>query len=272
VKAVTTLKVTLSDQTLIAAEKVRIASGDIDSVRLTVEFDEMWTRFDSKTASFYTSHDSTPIERLLSNNRCVVPPEVLEKPGILYIGIIGVTADGESVKTSSIVSFKITQGASHAYTTLKPTMSLYQQFLAAAKAEVDPVSKAFKAEIMADYEAVKNDLIPLLNGEVVWTNPDSSVEFEAQPIPIDLRDYKKIKVVFRHQASDNFGGGYSESDASVKGLSYHHYCGSFSGSDITFARAFSFGDDGVDFGDAKMSGDTKNSYIVPVEIRAYKHY
>lgn len=271
-KAVTTLKVTLSDQTLIAAEKVRIASGDIDSVRLTVEFDEMWGRFESKTASFYTSHDSTPIEKLLTNNRCVVPTEVLDKPGILYVGIIGVTADGESVKTSSIVSFKITQGANHAYTTLKPTMSLYQQFLAAAKAEVDPVSKAFKAEIMADYEAVKNDLNTLLNGEVLWTNPDSSVGFEAQTIPIDLSDYKKIKIVFRHQASDNSGGGYSESEASVKGLSYHHFCGAFSGGNTTLARTFSFGDDGVEFGKAKRSGETDNSYIVPVEIRAYKHY
>lgn len=153
VKAMTMIRVMLNDQSLIAAEKVKIASGDIESVFLSAEFDENWADFTVRTASFHTSHDSTPIEMLLTDNQCTVPAEVLAKPGTLYVGIVGATADGSAVKTSTITGFKISQGANHAYTTIAPVLSLYQQFLSAVKAEVDPIVKEAKSKLEAKYEA-----------------------------------------------------------------------------------------------------------------------
>jgi hypothetical protein len=155
VKAMTMIRVMLNDQSLIAAEKVKIASGDIESVFLSAEFDENWTDFTVRTASFYTSHDSNPIEMLLTGNQCTVPAEVLAKPGTLYVGIVGATTDGSAVKTSTITGFKISQGANHAYTTIAPVLSLYQQFLSAVKAEVDPIVKEAKSKLEAEYEAIK---------------------------------------------------------------------------------------------------------------------
>ena len=71
----TTLPVTLGDQTLIAMEKVKIASGDIESVFLKVEFDENWAEFTARSASFYTSHDATAQEIMLIDNQCTIPAD-----------------------------------------------------------------------------------------------------------------------------------------------------------------------------------------------------
>lgn len=151
----TTLPVTLSDQTLIAMEKVKIASGDIESVFLKAEFDETWADFTARSASFHTSNNPTTHEELLIDNQCTIPADYLAQPGTLYVGIIGVKADGNAVKTSSVIGFKIVQGANHAYTTIKPKLDMYQQFLNAVKAEVDPITQMVKAELEAEYQSAK---------------------------------------------------------------------------------------------------------------------
>lgn len=162
----TKISVVLNDQILVAAEKVKIASGDIESVFLSVEFDPTWDEFINRTVSFHTSHNSAPTEVLLINNQCTVPAEMLEKAGTMYVGVIGAKADGSAVKTSSITSFKIIQGANHSYTTIKPALNLYLQYLAAMNEKLDPAltnmqkeidayKAEIKAELDAEYEALK---------------------------------------------------------------------------------------------------------------------
>ena len=145
----TTIRLLTSGQHLGAVQKVKLASGDVDSVFLDVSFDSSWDEFTARTAVFYTSHDDTVLEMLLIDNKCTVPHEVLAKEGTLFIGVRAVTTDGTKIKTSSIVKLKIVQGANAAYTTISPTMDVYQQYLAAMREGADPVFNEIKGEIAA---------------------------------------------------------------------------------------------------------------------------
>lgn len=170
----TTLKVATSDQTLIAMEKVKIASGDIESVFLDVEFCEAWGSFINRTASFYTSYDSTVHEILLIDDHCIIPAEVLAKPGTLYVGIVGVSADGSAVKTSAITGFKISQGAVHGYSTIAPELDAFQQYLAAMKAETAPMYHHMLGEVDELIAATQVRVNEALGGIAEW-NLDENV-------------------------------------------------------------------------------------------------
>ena len=136
-------------QQLICANKVVIAAGDINSVELKVEFDSAWDDYPAKSATFYTSSNPTVQEMLMLNNSCIVPFEVMTESCVLFIGVRGVSADGERVKTSTLAKYKISEGATAGDKTLTPTMDLYQQYLAALKTEADPVLMALKEELQA---------------------------------------------------------------------------------------------------------------------------
>lgn len=170
----TTLKMATSDQTLIAMEKVKIASGDIESVFLHAEFCEAWDNFINKTASFYTSHDSTPHEVLMIDNQCTIPPEVISKPGTLYVGIVGVSADGTAVKTSCVIGFKISQGAMHSHATIAPELDVFQQYLAAMKAEISPINRHMIDKVDELIFATQGRVNEALGGIAEW-NLDENV-------------------------------------------------------------------------------------------------
>lgn len=125
----TTIKLATNDQALIALEQITIASGDINSVEIQVTFDATWDGY-GKSAVFFTSNDKTPYEVTLSDDRCTVPHEVLEKTGQLYIGIRGVKYD--AVKTSALIKYKIVEGAPRGEgIPVPPASDVYQQLLAA---------------------------------------------------------------------------------------------------------------------------------------------
>lgn len=162
----TTIRLLTSGQHLGAVQKVKLASGDVDSVFLDVSFDSSWDEFTARTAVFYTSQDDTVLEMLLIDNKCTVPHEVLAKEGTLFIGVRAVTTDGTKIKTSSIVKLKIVQGANAAYTTISPTMDLYQQYLAALREGAEPILNKIKADVDA-YVATINTLIEVYKGNFV---------------------------------------------------------------------------------------------------------
>ena len=125
----TTISLTVMDQVLSVAIQPKIASGDQNTVRLQVDFDSEWERY-AKSAVFFTSENKTVYEVLLKNGSCLIPHEVLAKSGTLYIGIRGVNADDNEVKTSSLVKYKIVEGAPAGDgTTVEPTADVYQQLL-----------------------------------------------------------------------------------------------------------------------------------------------
>lgn len=216
----TEINLMTNDQRLIAVQRVLIASGDVKSVQLKVAFDSIWDRFTHKSATFHTADNPTKYETLLTDNSCIVPWEVLEKPGTLYIGIIGVDEldidplDDPAVKTSSLVSFKIERGAERSITTLTPSLDLFQQYLKAMDNKVDPFRAdvyakmdAKIAEMAATFEQMKTDmqtkmqqheeaLADITEGVLLWKNPDPEAEFRAMRIEMDLSAYKKIVVFF----------------------------------------------------------------------------
>ena len=131
----TTISLVATDQLLSVAIRPKVASGDQNSVKLHVDFDSKWDNY-AKSAVFYTEDNGTIYEMVLTDGNCVIPHEVLAKPGILYIGIRGVNADNNAIKTSSLVKYKIAEGAPVGDgTTVEPTADVYQQILTAYKVD-----------------------------------------------------------------------------------------------------------------------------------------
>lgn len=199
----TNINLITQDQQLINANKVVIASGDINSVELNVEFDSTWDIYPARSATFYTSKNEAVQEMLLLNNKCIVPFEVLEESCVLFIGVRGVSADGTAVKTSSLVKYKISEGAPVGDKTLTPTMDLYQQYLAALKAKADPIiaeiraaAQAEAAAAIAEVEAAAKQSFSEIEGTVLW-EVDSLEGFAPQTdhsITFDASKYKTFRV------------------------------------------------------------------------------
>lgn len=86
----TTIFITTNDQILSATILPRVASGNQNTVRIHVDFDEHWDGY-KKSAIFRTSKNPTPYEKILSSDgNCLVPPEVLIEAGHLFISVKGV--------------------------------------------------------------------------------------------------------------------------------------------------------------------------------------
>lgn len=263
----TTLKVATADQTLVALEKVKIASGDIESVFLEAEFDSAWDGFINRTASFYTSNDSTPHEVLLIDDKCTIPAEVLANVGTLYVGIIGVSNDGSAVKTSSIVGYTIRQGVAHSYTTVSPELDLYRQYIKATKEELLPVILEFKNKA----EALKNDLWAAIEPNLLWTNPSPEASFEAQSIPLDLSQYKRFIVTYKAFSTGSGNGDYyGTSWCMEKNLPFFLDGGAFS-SEVSYKRKYHASDAEFNFQDCTLgSGNASNSHCIPYKIYGFK--
>lgn len=117
---------------LIPTSKPVIASGDRDTVTISVAFDSTWDGY-AKSGVFMKKcdKDHNVYEAIMdSNNSCIIPHEALDEAGTTYIGIRGV--NGASVYTSSLVAYRIDPGAPEGTTaTVPPTASVYQQLLTA---------------------------------------------------------------------------------------------------------------------------------------------
>lgn len=214
--------VATNDQILIAAEKLKIASGDINSVIFVAEFDATWDEFVNRSASFYTSHNSNPIDSLMVENECVVPAEVLANPGTLYAGIVGVTADGQRIKTTNYVGFKIIKGAEHSHTTVAPELNLYQQYLSAVMNAVSPAHevllarleeriKEHEVEIAEEYARFKGALVEMIQPVTVWENNELNdykwhSPSETNTVNVDLSNYSSFLVVFYEKSYQSSGG------------------------------------------------------------------
>lgn len=261
-------------QQLINASKVVVASGDINSVELQVEFDSAaWKEYPARSATFYTSKDATVYEMLLLNDKCIVPFEVLAESCVLFIGVRGVSADGERVKTSSLVKYKVSEGAPIGDKTLTPTMDLYQQYLAAVKIEADPVLKAVKEEANAAIARVEAEV----SKTVLWENPDTEASFPATTIEQDLSGFQSFRVIYKNSSTSSYGHG--EQVISAKGIRYNlvgHMSGDSGATSWSFHfRGVTISDTGIVFEDTDTpydaASETKNKYVVPYQVIAYKY-
>lgn len=162
----TVISLMTNDQTLTATAQPTVASGDVETVQVTVEFDEAWDGF-TKSAVFYTKKDPARYEVLLLGDRCLIPFEVLAESTTLYIGVRGV--NGSEVKTSTLVKYKIFEGAKTGDKEAQPpTPDVYQQLLnqytailqaqAQHKTETTNLITQYKAETAAEIAGYKADL------------------------------------------------------------------------------------------------------------------
>lgn len=251
------------DQVLLSSQKVKIASGDINSVTLKVAFDEKWDDYTSKVATFENSNYNEAIpDCLLVDNQCIVPWEALSVAGTLSIGIVGDAVDGRK-KTSTIVKMNILQGAKTGITTVSPTLDLYQQYLDAMANMCDPVTLKLQADfeaLMAEHDAVFTqkmaELDTYMQGVLLWENPDPTVEFPAQTIALDLSQYKRVEIAVKDWNSSRVYRTYVRiGDESFLRTSPDN------------TRGCRVSTDGIYFGD----GNPNSKYATPIQIYGYKY-
>lgn len=128
----TTIELVANDQLLQVTVNPKISSGEVNTVKVHVDFSDDWEGF-GKSAVFYTAHDQNSVyEIVMTNDECIVPSEVMSKSGTLYIGIRGVNSDKNEIKTTSLVKYKILEGTPTGNSTeVEPTPDVYQQLLTA---------------------------------------------------------------------------------------------------------------------------------------------
>lgn len=254
------------DQVLMTTHKVKIASGDIDSVTLEVTFDEKWDAFTSKTAIFDNSNYTESIpDRLLVDGRCVVPWEALSVAGALTIGIVGDAVDGRK-KTSTLAKLNILPGAKLGTTTVSPSLDLYQQYIDAMANLCDPVSLRFNAlmdEHDETFQQRMEELDTYMQGELVWENSNPTSAYGGGGFSgKDLSKYVRVEVVV-----------YENTDAAVVTRTYARvgetvrvYGKQVGGNAIQESRTCEVRSDGISFGQSYS-----NYEAIPFRVYGYKY-
>ena len=105
----TTLKFTTVDQHLVLKRQPVVASGDKNSVLIQIDLCSMWDGFDVKVAFYKDGNRDFVLDIPLENGACMVPPEMLNTPCVLNIGIWGKDAIGR-YKTSTMVKYRVAEG------------------------------------------------------------------------------------------------------------------------------------------------------------------
>ena len=106
----TIIEVECIDQTLTAVNEPLIASGGKHEDFVVFSFCEKWDGFE-KVAVFYRDEKGAVpyYSEIDGTNMCEVPYEVISKSGRILFGVFGVL--GEVVRTSSLIKYKVNDGA-----------------------------------------------------------------------------------------------------------------------------------------------------------------
>ena len=107
----TRVQLKVSDENLEFTSSPNIYSGDVNTIEIQFGFDEYWDNY-VKYAVFYTDVDNPYTEKLSDEGVCMIPHEVMEEPGRVYIGVFGsqIGDDEARLKTSEVVFYDIGQG------------------------------------------------------------------------------------------------------------------------------------------------------------------
>lgn len=154
------LEVNCKNQTLEwAQDPTEMYSGNIKIDSVTFNFCELWDGY-TKTAIFYQDKNKVINVLLDETNACMIPPEVTERKGHVYIGVFGVK--GECRRTTAVTSFYLKEGSFAYGQPSEPTPDIYQQIIAkqnelekAIKNAIGGISNAFV--ITADFITVDGE-------------------------------------------------------------------------------------------------------------------
>lgn len=127
----TTIFAATNDQVLIATVLPKIAQGNINLVRLHVDFDSTWDEVNTKVAVFTTSNNPRPYQVIFSGEGdCLIPPEVLAEDCKLYITIKGFYFSDGLEKSTTKLTVKVLSGAPIMFLS-EPTEDVYRQLMRA---------------------------------------------------------------------------------------------------------------------------------------------
>ena len=158
----TTLKFMTVDQHLVLQRQPTVASGDKNSVLIQIQLCPMWDGFDVKVAFYKDGNRDFVLDIPLEDGACMVPPEMLDSPCVLNIGIWGKDARGR-YKTSTMVKYRVAEG-----TPIEAGVTLVD--VRDGTAEEDQVLAG--ATFYAGDTTKKTGTIPTYeDGEPVYSNP-----------------------------------------------------------------------------------------------------
>lgn len=205
----TILKVKTAGQVLVFESAAVTASGSVNTVKLQVTLDALWTAY-AVSAVFFTKNKPTVYEVILAEGECTVPHEVLTDADVLFIGIRGVNSDDGSVLPSTLVQYRIQTGAPAGDgTTEEPTPDVYQQLLTAyGEATVLPADLAAIICPGVTNPTVKDALAALLprNGKAAMTGNLSMDGHKMTGLGVPTADGDAVNLGY---ANDNFApAGY----------------------------------------------------------------
>lgn len=124
--------------TICIAEQEKIVAGDVNTHTARFDLSKDWEGL-GITAVFVNGQ--TTVEAILSEGQCVIPWEVLETPGYLYVSVYGVSTSGEDMEQKiSTISPGIPVrkgGENDPDKHPSPTPDIYEQMLSALAKKQD---------------------------------------------------------------------------------------------------------------------------------------
>ena len=123
----TLIRIACIDQQLVVVAAPRIASGGLNEDMVEFEFCPLWDGFE-KVAVFYRDEE-TAYHATVTDDRCLIPHEVLMEEGLIHFGVFGVKDN--TTRTSEIVEYRVVEGIlTEGTQPSDPTPDIYAQLLA----------------------------------------------------------------------------------------------------------------------------------------------
>lgn len=125
----TLIKALLQDQVLTLVETPVIASGGVEEDVVSFDFgiDAAWEGY-TKKAVFYRNESDVYHVDIGSDNTAVIPWEVLQQEGFMFLGVFG--TKGSEIKTSTVIRYRVENGAITTASELNPTPNIYADIIA----------------------------------------------------------------------------------------------------------------------------------------------
>lgn len=124
-----TIKVKTLDQKLMITSAPMIVSGDKNIDFVEFDFDPSWDEFTERYCVFYLTADDPYQVNIDDNNRCGIVQAMTEQEGVFYFGVWGRSINGDKIKTSTNVEYRVERGVP----TDGATISSWDDFWASIK-------------------------------------------------------------------------------------------------------------------------------------------
>lgn len=157
-----------------------ITSGSVDTVSVKFEFDEAWQGF---TRRVIFVNGEVAIQILLGeDNVCEVPWEVLERPGDLFIGVVG--QNGTEIMPSAKAAVHIIEGTITSGNEAKqPSRNIYDQMVEIMQETLSTAAELQKAAAEGKFDGE--------NGEDGYTPKRGVDYFTPEDIATAIEELKK---------------------------------------------------------------------------------